>query len=106
MSNAYCDLFVFVQVPIGTIIKSSSGKIVGDLKDEGTIFVAARGGAGGHGNHFFVSDTHQAPNIAEYGAQGEELQYMLEVRTMAHIGLVMNAVHTLKTNRHNLSFMS
>ncbi|XP_021935302.1 mitochondrial ribosome-associated GTPase 2 [Zootermopsis nevadensis] len=77
-----------IQVPIGTIIKSSSGKVVGDLKDEGTTFVAARGGAGGHGNHFFVSDTHQAPNIAEYGAQGEELQYVLEVRTMAHIGLI------------------
>jgi GTP-binding protein len=94
--------FIFVQVPVGTIIKSSSGKVVGDLKDEGTIFVAARGGSGGHGNHFFVSDTQQSPNIAEYGAQGEELQYVLEVRTMAHIGLVMNRVHTLKTNRPNL----
>jgi GTPase involved in cell partitioning and DNA repair len=78
-----------VQVPIGTIIKSSTGKVVGDLKDEGTMFVAARGGAGGHGNHFFISDTVQAPKIAECGAQGEDLQYMLEVRSMAHIGLVM-----------------
>lgn len=82
--------FFFLQVPIGTIIKTSSGKVIGDLKDEGTMFVAARGGAGGHGNHFFISDTVQAPKIAEYGAEGEELQYMLEVRTMAHIGLVMN----------------
>lgn len=54
------------------------------------MFVAARGGAGGRGNHFFISDTLQAPKIAEYGAEGEELQYVLEVRSMAHIGLVMN----------------
>jgi GTP-binding protein len=87
----YCGiLFLFVQVPIGTIIKTSGGKVIGDLKDEGTMFVAARGGAGGHGNHFFISDTVQAPKIAEYGAEGEELQYVLEVRSMAHVGLVMN----------------
>jgi GTPase involved in cell partitioning and DNA repair len=53
------------------------------------MFVAARGGAGGHGNHFFISDTVQAPKIAECGAEGEELHYTLEVRSMAHIGLVM-----------------
>jgi Predicted GTPase len=53
------------------------------------MFVAARGGAGGHGNHFFISDIVQAPKIAECGAGGEELHYNLEVRSMAHIGLVM-----------------
>ncbi|PNF26013.1 hypothetical protein B7P43_G06368 [Cryptotermes secundus] len=77
-----------IQVPIGTIIKDSTGKVIGDLKDESTMFVAARGGAGGRGNHFFISDTLQAPKIAEYGAEGEELQYLLEVRSMAHIGLI------------------
>jgi hypothetical protein len=86
----FIDSSFSVQVPIGTIIKESTGKVVGDLKDEGTMFVAARGGAGGRGNHFFISDTVQAPKIAEYGAEGEELQYVLEVRSMAHIGLVMN----------------
>jgi GTP-binding protein len=89
-----CTFFIFfsVQVPVGTIIKSNSGKLVGDLKGEGVMFVAARGGAGGHGNHFFISDTVQAPRIAEYGAKGEDLQYILEVRSMAHIGLVMNGL--------------
>ncbi|KAJ4427936.1 hypothetical protein ANN_23946 [Periplaneta americana] len=77
-----------IQVPVGTIIRSSSGKVVGDLKVEGTMFVAARGGAGGRGNHFFVSPTEQAPKIAEYGADGEELQYVVEVRSMAHVGLI------------------
>ncbi|XP_069688015.1 mitochondrial ribosome-associated GTPase 2 isoform X1 [Periplaneta americana] len=79
---------IIIQVPVGTIIRSSSGKVVGDLKVEGTMFVAARGGAGGRGNHFFVSPTEQAPKIAEYGADGEELQYVVEVRSMAHVGLI------------------
>ncbi|XP_067006920.1 mitochondrial ribosome-associated GTPase 2 isoform X3 [Anabrus simplex] len=77
-----------VKVPTGTIVKSEAGKVIADLKQEGMMFVAARGGAGGHGNHFFVSDTEQAPQVAEYGAEGESFQYTLEVRSMAHVGLI------------------
>lgn len=35
-----------IPVPVGTIIRASNGKIVGDLDKEGSMFVAARGGAG------------------------------------------------------------
>lgn len=35
-----------IKVPIGTIIRNPSGKVVGDLSKEGTMFIAARGGAG------------------------------------------------------------
>lgn len=77
-----------IDVPIGTVVKNSDGKVVGDLVREGLMFVAARGGAGGRGNHFFTTDTEQAPEICEYGARGEELEYTLEVRSMAHVGLV------------------
>nr|CAD7439181.1 unnamed protein product [Timema bartmani] len=75
------------QVPVGTIVKTATGRVIADLSREGSMFVAARGGAGGHGNHFFVSDTAQSPQVAQFGAQGEDLQYVLEVRSMAHIGL-------------------
>ncbi|KAB0798282.1 hypothetical protein PPYR_09275 [Photinus pyralis] len=77
-----------IEVPIGTVIKNSNGKVVGDLGVEGLMFIAARGGSGGKGNHFFISDTEQAPKISEYGAEGEDLQYTLEVRSMAHLGLI------------------
>nr|CAD7429497.1 unnamed protein product [Timema monikensis] len=76
------------QVPVGTIVKTATGRVIADLSRDGSMFVAARGGAGGHGNHFFVSDTAQSPQVAEFGAQGEDLQYVLEVRSMAHIGLI------------------
>lgn len=77
-----------IKVPVGTIVRDVDGKILGDLDQEGMMFIAARGGAGGHGNAFFKSDTQQTPKICEYGAIGENLEYVLEVRSMAHIGLV------------------
>lgn len=77
------------DVPIGTIIKNEDGVVVGDLHKEGLMFVAARGGAGGKGNHFFATDTQQAPKICEYGAEGEIIKYTIELRSMAHVGLVI-----------------
>lgn len=35
-----------IKVPVGTIIRNSAGKVVGDLDKEGSLFIAARGGAG------------------------------------------------------------
>ncbi|RZC32834.1 mitochondrial ribosome-associated GTPase 2, partial [Asbolus verrucosus] len=77
-----------IHVPIGTIVKNCHGRVVGDLSTEGVMFVAARGGAGGKGNHFFITDTQQSPEICEYGAEGEDLEYTLEIRSMAHVGLI------------------
>lgn len=76
------------KVPIGTIIRNTNGKIVGDLNVEGSLFIAARGGAGGKGNAFFKSNAEQTPKIAEQGAHGENLSYRIELKSMAHLGLV------------------
>lgn len=79
---------LILRVPVGTIVRNTDGVILADLDKNGMMFLAARGGGGGHGNSYFKSDTRQAPKISEYGALGENLQYVLEVRSMAHIGLV------------------
>ncbi|XP_053622387.1 mitochondrial ribosome-associated GTPase 2 [Plodia interpunctella] len=79
---------IIVPVPLGTIVKDDKGKVIADLSSEGIMFVAARGGAGGRGNKFFLTDTEQAPDIAEFGAKGECKTYTLEVRSMAHVGLL------------------
>ncbi|KAG6460963.1 hypothetical protein O3G_MSEX012335 [Manduca sexta] len=79
---------IIIPVPLGTIVKDDNGTVVGDLTTEGMMFVAARGGAGGRGNKFFLTDTEQAPDIAEFGAEGESNTYTLEVRSLAHIGLL------------------
>lgn len=52
------------------------------------MFIAARGGSGGKGNNFFKTDVNQAPEVAEYGAMGEEFSYVIEMRTVADVGLV------------------
>lgn len=65
------------------------------------MFVAARGGAGGRGNTFFKSDTLQAPTHAEYGAEGETHIYILEVKSMADIGLVSFSCRIFNENKKN-----
>jgi GTPase len=77
-----------VKVPVGTIIKNSEGRVIGDLERESLMFVAARGGSGGKGNTFFISDTNQAPDYSEYGAIGEDNSYFLELRSMANVGFI------------------
>lgn len=85
---------LIIDVPIGTIIRNETGKVVGDLVEENVMFVLARGGAGGKGNHFFTNDTEQSPEVCEFGALGEKLQYSIELRSMAHVGLVL--IHFLE----------
>ncbi|KAE8744290.1 hypothetical protein FOCC_FOCC009105 [Frankliniella occidentalis] len=77
-----------VKVPIGTVIKNEEGKVVGDMELNDTLFVAARGGAGGHGNAYFRTDVNQTPQVAEFGAAGESILYFIEMRSMADIGLI------------------
>lgn len=86
-----CAPHLMVPVPVGTIVRNINGKVVGDLDKVGMMFVAARGGAGGKGNHFFVSSEEQTPEISEYGATGEDVSYLTELRSMAHLGLVSNS---------------
>ncbi|XP_053646060.2 uncharacterized protein [Cherax quadricarinatus] len=76
-----------IQVPIGTIFKTG-GEVVASLEENECLFIAARGGAGGKGNAFFATDVDQAPLIAEFGGKGEVIEYEVELRTMADVGLI------------------
>ncbi|KAM7354539.1 mitochondrial ribosome-associated GTPase 2 isoform 1-T1 [Cochliomyia hominivorax] len=77
-----------IKVPIGTIIRKKNGVIIGDLNREKMLFVAARGGAGGKGNRFFTTDKENSPKVCEHGAAGEDIVYLLEMRSMADIGII------------------
>jgi len=83
-----CAAHEYVDVPVGTVVKDGAGRVVGDLSRPGVMFVAARGGAGGHGNRYFVTDTEQAPEVAELGGEGESLRYTLELSSIADFGLL------------------
>lgn len=77
-----------ISVPVGTVFRDEKGIILADLKKEGEIYVAARGGAGGKGNHFFLSNEDRAPMVFEEGGKPETKRLDLELRIVAHVGLV------------------
>nr|KAG5702886.1 hypothetical protein BaRGS_019105 [Batillaria attramentaria] len=78
----------YIEVPPGTIIRRESGESVGNLDKVGEICIVARGGAGGKGNYFFLTNENRAPAKAELGAKGQEERLRVELRTMAHAGLI------------------
>jgi len=77
-----------IEVPVGTLVKSENGELLVDLDTDGGKYIAARGGAGGKGNHFFLSNENRHPRVAQRGAKGEEKVLNLELKTMAHAGLI------------------
>lgn len=76
-----------IEVPVGTLFKRD-GVVVANLDKEESLFVGARGGAGGKGNAFFTTDVDQAPRVAEFGGKGEYFEYEAELQTMADVGLI------------------
>lgn len=62
--------------------------MVADLQLAGESFVAARGGAGGRGNYFFLSNENRAPTTYEEGGHGEQRIFYAELRAIADIGMV------------------
>jgi GTP-binding protein len=78
-----------IDVPIGTLIRRPTDYLIlADLDRENSMFIAARGGAGGKGNHFFLSDKNRHPQVAEVGGKGQDNQYILEMKTVADVGLI------------------
>jgi GTPase len=76
-------------VPLGTLIRESeTGQILADLTTEGQTIVAAQGGRGGKGNKHFATATHRTPRFAQKGEPGIESWLFLELKVLAHIGLV------------------
>ncbi|XP_069808847.1 mitochondrial ribosome-associated GTPase 2 isoform X2 [Dendropsophus ebraccatus] len=78
---------LYVKVPVGTLVKED-GVTLADLATPGEEFFAAYGGAGGKGNRFFLSNENRAPVTATPGDLGEERCLHLELKTMAHAGMV------------------
>jgi GTPase len=103
-----------LQVPPGTLVSRLSGgeapsesefestpekllplpetseglELIVDLVEPGQRFVLAKGGDGGRGNRHFKSSTNQAPRRFEEGWPGECGQYVLELKSIAEVGLV------------------
>lgn len=78
-----------VPVPPGTVIMDEdTGQVLADLTEEGQRVTTGAGGRGGRGNIRFASSRNTAPNIAENGEPGQELNILLELKLLADVGLL------------------
>jgi GTP-binding protein len=77
-----------MRVPDGTVVHSPDGDVLADLVGTGTTFVAAHGGRGGRGNAALANTRRKAPGFAELGEPGDRLDVVLELKSVADVGLV------------------
>ncbi len=77
-----------IRVPPGTVVKTQTGEIFGEVVEPGQRICVAEGGQGGRGNAFFKSSTNQAPRESQPGEPGEERDLTFELKLMADVGLV------------------
>ncbi len=79
---------LIVKVPNGTVVLSETGEVIADLVGAGTTYEVARGGRGGRGNSSLANTRRRAPGFAELGEPGEVLDVVLELKSVADVGLV------------------
>lgn len=77
-----------LEVPAGTVVLAQNGETLADLTSPGMKFVAAKGGFGGLGNAALASAARKAPGFALKGEPGEVHDVILELKSMADVGLV------------------
>ncbi len=77
-----------LPVPDGTVVHSEDGEVLADLTGAGTRYFAARGGRGGLGNAALASKRRKAPGFALLGEPGEAHELVLELKSVADVGLV------------------
>jgi GTP-binding protein len=70
------------------VIDAEQGFVIKDLKHHGEQFVVARGGKGGRGNAHFKTSTNRTPHERTAGELGEVRDVILELKSIADVGLV------------------
>lgn len=81
------DLTLFVP-PGTTVIDADHAFVIKDLIDPGDQVVVARGGKRGRGNLHFKSAQNQAPRERTLGGDGESRLVVLELKSIADVGLL------------------
>jgi GTP-binding protein len=73
---------------MGTIFKDLNDDVIFEITDNEPMFVAARGGVGGKGNHYYLSNENRRPTQFETGHVGESFNFLLELKLIADAALV------------------
>lgn len=77
-----------IKVPVGTRVKDVTYPAEWEITDTKTPILVLHGGRGGRGNAEFKSATIQAPTYAERGRKTIPHEFHLELRFIAHVGLI------------------
>jgi GTP-binding protein len=77
-----------LRVPAGTVVSTADGRELADLVGAGTRVVLAAGGKGGLGNAALANTRRKAPGFALLGEPGEAFDAVLELKSIADVGLV------------------
>ncbi len=80
---------IIIEVPLGTIAKNpETDEIITEVTENGQQIVLLPGGRGGLGNDHFKTSTNQAPQYAQPGEEGSEINVIFELKILADVGLV------------------
>lgn len=80
---------LYVLVPRGTIIRDSeTGRIIADMFHNDEEKVVLVGGNGGKGNAHFANAQRKTPGFSQRGETTVEREIVLELKTIADVGLV------------------
>lgn len=80
---------LIIKVPPGTVVMNAETKeVIADLVEHGQQAIIAKAGRGGRGNCRFSTPSNPAPELAEKGEPGQELDIILELKVLADVGLV------------------
>jgi GTP-binding protein len=77
-----------LRVPAGTVVSTPDGRVIADLLGAGTRVVLAHGGKGGLGNAALANPRRKAPGFALLGEPGEAFDAVIELKSIADVGLV------------------
>lgn len=80
---------VIIEVPLGTsVYDATTGVFILDVTRHEEQKLLLKGGRGGKGNSFFKNATNQAPRFAQPGEPAQEREIILQLKTLADVGLV------------------
>lgn len=80
---------VYLDVPLGTVIKNpETNEVLFEITEHDEEKIILEGGMGGRGNWHFRTATNQTPRYAQPGVEGQEEDFLLELKILADVGLV------------------
>ncbi len=80
---------LYINVPLGTVVKDAeSGRIICDMYKDGQKNLVLEGGNGGKGNVHFCTSRRHAPHFSQSGEKTESRKILLELKTIADVGLI------------------